>query len=188
MKTLAVLFVLLACSLPSCSDTAAPVNTDTAAHVYFPLHVGDQWQYQYAVNGMRYDVCDSQVSINNANYFRIITTHTGDPFADTSFYRTEKTKVFRWKNNEERLYADYGEADTGQMTPYYQIIVARDQTFETPASTFRNCVSTINSSVHVDGDYFRNIAPMVGTVRMTGESPTFLLTYARINGKEYGKK
>ncbi len=188
MKTFAFLFVLLALSLPSCIDTAVNVNNETGANVYFPLHVGDQWHYQYAVNGMRYDVCDSQVSVNNNVYFRVITTHTGDPFPDTSFYRTENTKVFRWKNNEERVYADFGEPDTGQLTPYYQIIIERDQTIETPASTFSKCVGTINSSVHVDSDYFRNIAPMVGTVRMTGESPTFLLTYAKINGKDYGKK
>lgn len=181
MKITTVILSVLILFIASCGDGTVNSNTDGLANVYFPLHVGDEWRY-FRVSGVNMGdssliTCSGLEKIEDKMYFKV----------GKSFYRTEGDNVYSFSEGKENLVINFSTtvADTSKPFAKYVYKTGDDSV---AAGSFMKCISATSLSTSWDVGTFDDYAPNIGLIRKTGFKWRDELTYARINGKVYGKK
>ncbi|MBK9248942.1 MAG: hypothetical protein IPM69_12710 [Ignavibacteria bacterium] len=178
----------------SCGDnTFLPSTQLTKAEVYFPLHVGDQWQYAWDINETNKD--NYTVSVvgttifNNTKYFTLKGEFAVKKLDLPLWYmRVEDSRVYLYSNGKEYFDIDFDRMEVDTINKLTSYVAVSNKTIDITPGKFEGCVETAAYLSSIDAVPYRSFAPNVGMVSSVGEVLSLVLTYARINGKEYGRK
>jgi hypothetical protein len=182
LKIKSLFVAVMALLFISCSDnTFLPTTQLTKAEVYFPLHVGDEWRY-FRVSGVNMGdssliTCSGLEKIADKMYFKV----------GKSYYRTEGDYVYSYSEGKENLVINFSTAVADTSKPFAKYVYKTGDD-SVAAGSFMKCISATSLSTSWDGGTFDDYAPNIGLIRQTGFKWRDELTYARINGKVYGKK
>ncbi|WP_235298777.1 hypothetical protein [Portibacter marinus] len=185
MKNIFILQFAFLIILISCTK-----EIDEAAADYFPLHVGNEWDY---IKGLQV-LIDVKETINGKEYFRFIESY--DTGTDTSYYRNERNKIYKTTGNgHEYLLFDL-EKRVGKhwklsFTPdtefeYKAEIQDKNYRLETSNHTFENCYHFYYDFPDaIDDEFSIFLAPGIGIVQEQGQvRPESGLNRVIIDGEE----
>ena len=169
----------------------------TEGNSYFPLHIGDEWDYYFAEGGITdvkpttfYFVFDT-LCLNGKKYFIY-----GENIDHPEYYRPDSLgHIFRYINGEEVIWFDFNiaEGDTYQINlpslniHYYVKVLGRDEIVENHAGKFENCLRLFFDDPHqVDDAFELYFCKNVGIVkRVLPHAIVQQLYSAKINGIVY---
>lgn len=168
-----------------------------AQSVYLPLELGNEWTYYTLIDppGEPYDTLSAgtasvrdSVEIEGRTYMLF-----GHPNALSDTVRADSSgRIWAWNHGEEHLYFDFTAADSVTYSfpvfgheMEYTVSVRRNQTVETRAGTFHDCVRFVfDIPEAVDDARSFYFAPEVGIVFTSdGMGQPAWLYEARIGGR-----
>lgn len=161
---------------------------------YFPLHIGDTWQYYYEealpdTFLTQSSVINDTIRLGDKLYFNYV-----EPRGMSVLYRSENDRVYRWVDDIEILWFDFTVAigDTytidlpGIWKPYV-VMFSKNEIVRTRAGVFTDCYLLLFDDPHaVDDAEEYWFAPNIGIVKMMWPHAIRPTLYAaRVDGREY---
>jgi hypothetical protein len=183
--TLVVLTIFCACTEKNVTD---PLNPET---MYFPLQAGNVWQYATNLEnpepGLELRILSS-IKIGNFDYFlwgnnTWIDTLRHDAKGNIWQYTAGQDFLRFAFSLDDRATYFFPDAKAGE-TQAHPVEVWKNQTVETPAGTFKNCIRFFLQGQAIDGLTYA-FAPGVGPVAIESWAGYRLLS-AEVYGKKVG--
>lgn len=194
MKESIIALICFCFMFVSCSKEALLRSdiSDLKKHGYFPLHVGNEWDY---ISGEKVRT-DAKETIDGISYYRFLSSYGNS--TDTTYYRKDKLKIFEIrKGRKEFIRFDLGakEGESWRFNEFldsrYQFIATirdKDATLETENFEFKDCYHfnyDIPELADDEHEYF--LAKGIGKVKQIywgGFLQEPGLIRVKINGKE----
>lgn len=127
MKTKEILVaILFIFTLFTSCDSDEPYQFPNASNNYFPMHIGDSWEYPNHIRKV-----SAEVTINNKQYMLMVNEiYQADILYDSreDFYRVENGKVYKLytDQSDEYLFVDFTLAE-GESWKYTGENISNDQ-------------------------------------------------------------
>ncbi|HEX9652448.1 MAG TPA: hypothetical protein VGA99_01955 [bacterium] len=170
-------------------QTSAPaVRQEPKASLYFPVNVGDEWNYQNFEKGFEWSI--KVVGIKNIadrNYFVFVRSLGKSSYRDTSYYRVEGSKVLIHYFGQDYLLVDFNRDPAGTWDSYGVIKAAMlhaGSRVSSPVGVF-NGVYEVRFEIPGSAGSERvcKYAPGVGLVEYQTSGSISRLIQARVSGR-----
>lgn len=192
MKTLLIIFTVLA--FAGCGDES-PTKTqfDDFSNTYFPLHVGNEWQYETGRDDGKYysyKVIGKKI-ISNKEYF-VLTDNFFD--LDTNYIRTDNgIQYFKYEDNRESPYRIFEnnaliEETNNTYSIKTEIINDAERLIETKAGNFINYASVEEGEIARDAGVMFYYAKDIGMIYSWWFKGQLKLVYSKVKDVETGVK
>lgn len=149
-------------AISGCNSLTTPKNDSIEKHrSYYPLNVGNSWEYR-VLDGSDFDATITEKqSIHDTTYF-VVNISTGGQ----NLFRSQDSIIYRRIGNKEYLFRNFNAALNNSWieAPFEReaYIDARGLEWEVPAGTYENCIRVISIS-NVDSTV-TIFAPKVGPI------------------------
>jgi len=128
----------------------SPTKSPSPNAPYFPLAVGNVWQYtQVEIGNSTVSILDTHMVEDTIYYRRITYYPKRDDTTANQLYRMQDSLVYRRIDDTEYLYLNFTKplGVPWQQRPYDRLahIESRDLEWEVPAGTFNGCVQVVSA-------------------------------------------
>ncbi len=161
---------------------------DTSHTDFFPLHIGNRWQFsENGVEVLESKAIGDTTMANGITYVKI----QGALFS--GYYRKEVSKVYKYNttSNKEELIYDFSLkiGDTLSVKVYDQDTIVTTVSAKGTSLLFdeeRQFMTFLSDDINSSGDFEKTVFDGIGYTNFSGEVLSYGLTGAVINGISYG--
>ncbi|MFQ5605304.1 MAG: hypothetical protein ACE5HS_18720 [bacterium] len=194
-RTNFILIIPLISFLLGCDQDNSILPPEQAGLGYFPMQIGNQWQYAMTSNPAfqwEYEIV-GKMKLGQREYFVFERRFDqgASVFVDSAFYRLAGiAKIYTYYQGRDALYIDFGRAKGHRWKSYSEydgIMNQKGFTKTVPAGQFKDCVEIFfDIPQAIDDENWETYAPGVGLLEMySGWIPNVQLQSAFVNGVSY---